>query len=85
MSLANGIADIIDSATTADLTKNVYFRVYASAAASPTINGVVVPLVAGTTLDILIKSISQTANVFVMGCRASVVNGNPNAGIIINS
>ena len=73
------IEQIIDAASDADFTNNIYSRVYASSAASPTINGTVVPLIAGGSIEVLVKSISATANVFILGRKKnippSVING----------
>ena len=44
-----------------------YTTVYASVGASPTINDVVVVMVAGVTLKIIVKSISATAGIYVLG------------------
>lgn len=67
MPLANGIPSIIHPAASADLTAYTYTKVYAQAATTPTINGTAVTMPLGTTLDILVRSISATAGVFVLG------------------
>lgn len=70
---------IIDAAADADFTKNVYTRVYASNAASPIINGTEVGMQPGVSIEILVKSISATAQVFVLGKprlqSPNVING----------
>lgn len=71
MPLQNGIGSIIHSASTANVTGYTYFKVYASVAASPTINGTVVTMPAGVTIDMLVRSISPTANVFVIGDKVN--------------
>ena len=50
-----------------DMENYVYTQVYASVAATPTINGVAVAIPAGQTITILVKNISRTTNVFVIG------------------
>tara|TARA_R110000796_G_scaffold11198_5_gene37380 strand:+ start:5961 stop:6185 length:225 start_codon:yes stop_codon:yes gene_type:complete len=61
------ISDVMHLSTNANLTGFTYTQVYASSAASPTINGVVVALAAGSTVNIVVRSISSTANVYVLG------------------
>jgi len=71
--------EVIHAAANVDLDKYLYTAVYASAAATPTINGTAVPMVAGSTIMIRIKSISATANIFVIGriinIPPTVING----------
>lgn len=59
--------DIIHPATNANFTGYTYNQVYASVAATPTINGVVVTIPVGNPIDIQVKTISATANVFLIG------------------
>lgn len=66
---------IIHAAADADLNNFRYFKVYAGAAASPTINGTAVTMGAGSTIDIVVRSISGTASVFVIGEPINVVDG----------
>lgn len=66
---------IIHAATAADLNNFRYFQVYAGADATPTINGTAVTMGAGSSLDISVRSISSTANVFVLGEPKDVVDG----------
>lgn len=58
---------VIHAAANADLTNYVYTQVYTSTDTSPTINGVIVNMASGNPIDILVKSISATANVYVIG------------------
>lgn len=71
--------NVIHASADADLTGHTYTKVYAGTAASPTINGTTVTIAAGHTIEILVKSISSTANVFVIGYKKvntpSVING----------
>ena len=80
MSYYTGVASIIHLAASADTTNFTYSKVYAGAGAVPTINGVVVTMAAGSTLEILVRSISATADVFVLGHKAQVFTANPNLG-----
>ena len=64
--------DIHDSPN-AVLSAYTYTQVYASAALSPTINGTVVPMVAGSSIKIIVKSISATAGIFVLGRPKHIV------------
>lgn len=66
---------IIHAAANADLNNFRYFQVYAGAAATPTVNGTALTLGAGSSIDIAVRSISATANVFVLGEPINVVDG----------
>ena len=52
-----------------------YFRVYAGANATPTINDTVVTMFGGSSIDVYIRSISATANVFIIGEPKNAVDG----------
>lgn len=67
---------IIHAAADADLNNYAYYQVYAGANVSVTINGVAVTMIGGSTIDIYIKTISATSNVYVIGEPLNVVNGN---------
>ena len=58
---------IIVPATAADFTAHTYCEVYAGAGATPTINGVSVVMAAGSTLSLKVRSISPTANIYLLG------------------
>lgn len=66
---------IIHAAADADLNNYRYFKVYAGADATPTINGTAVTMGAGSDIDIYIRSISATANVYVIGEPKNAVDG----------
>jgi hypothetical protein len=83
MPLANGISSIIQASSDADLTAYTYTKVYASVTATPTINGVAVAMPAGTTIEILVRSISSTANVFVIGDKKSTSDPGGTTGVIL--
>lgn len=73
------VEQIIDAAADANFTANTYTKVYASVGATPTINGTAVAMIAGGSIEVLVKSISPTANVFVLGRKRnippSIING----------
>ena len=67
MPLLNDIHSIVVAATNANFTAHSYTEVFASVAASPTVNGVAIGLAAGQSIKIKVKSISGTGNVFLLG------------------
>lgn len=69
------LPSIIHLAADADFTNYVYTVVYAGANATPTINGTVVTMGLGSSFNINLKSISATANVYVLGNKADTFNG----------
>lgn len=66
-------------ATAVNFTAYTYTQVYAGSAASPIINGTTVTMAAGSSILILVKSISSTAGVYVIGRKRItpplVING----------
>jgi len=66
--------NIIRAAADADFVNELYFQVYASQTASPTVNGVAINMGASSSIDIIVKSISSTANVFVIGDKKDSVD-----------
>jgi len=84
MPLQNGINSIIHAAGSADLTAFTYTQVYAGAAATPTINGTAVTMAAGSTIDILVRTLAGTlTNVFVIGDKVNTTDPGGTAGIIL--
>lgn len=77
MAHINDIHSIIVAAANANLTAHTYTQVYAGADATPTINGVVVTMAGGSLLNIKVRSISSTANVYLMGENQNVSQGSP--------
>ena len=61
-------------AANADFDNDIYYRVYAASATTLTVNGFSVSMDAETTLDILVKSISATAGVYVIGTNRFAVD-----------
>lgn len=78
MAHINDIHSIILPAANANFTAHTYTQVYAGAAASPTINGVAVTMAAGSSINIHVRTISATANVYVLGENQDVTQGSPN-------
>lgn len=75
MAHINDIHSIILPASDANFTAHTYTQVYAGAAATPTINGISVTMGAGSVLNLHLKSISATANVYVLGENQDVAQG----------
>ena len=75
MAHINDIHSIIIPAASANFTAHTYTQVYAGAQATPTINGVAVLMGASTTLNIWVKTISATANVYLLGENQNVTQG----------
>lgn len=75
MAHINDTNSIILPAASANFTAHTYTLVYAGATATPTINGVTVTMAAGSSLALWIRSISPTANVYVIGENQDVIQG----------
>lgn len=71
------VHSIVVSAANANVTAQTYTEVYAGADATPTINGVVVTMAAGSSLFIKVQSISATANVYVLGENINTTYDSP--------
>lgn len=67
MPLLNDIHSIIVSAGSANFSAHTYTEIYAGATATPTVNGISVTMSAGSSIKLKIKSISNTANVYLLG------------------
>ena len=74
MPLKSGIYTIIHAAVYADTANYSYNQVYAGANTTATINGVSVNMIGGSTIDILVKTISGT-DVYVIGDTKNVIDG----------
>lgn len=75
MPLNSGVYSVIHAAADADFAAYSYFQVYAGVAATPTINGTAVSMGAGSTLELIVGSISATANVYVIGDKKDLTTG----------
>jgi hypothetical protein len=78
MAHINDIHSIIVSAASANFSAHTYTQVFAGADATPTINGVVVTMAGSSTINIKVKSISPTANIYLLGEKQDVTQGSPN-------
>ncbi len=66
---------IIHAAADADLAAFTYTQVYAGVTGTPTINGELVTLIAGTVIDIRVGSITPTAGIYVIGNPIDTITG----------
>jgi hypothetical protein len=80
MPLLNDIHSIIVSAGSANFSAHSYTEVYAGAAATPTINGISVTMGAGSSIKIKVRTISSTANVYLLGETIDNALGTPYLG-----
>jgi hypothetical protein len=78
MAHINDIHSIIVPATAANFTAHSYTQVFAGADATPTINGIPVTMAGSSIINIKVKTISATANVYLMGENQNVSQGSPN-------
>ena len=78
MGKINDVYSIIVPASGATFSAHTYTQVYAGANATPTINGIPVVMNAGTLLDVKVKTISSTANVYLLGENINVALGSIN-------
>jgi hypothetical protein len=83
MPLQNGIHSIIHTAANADVTGFTYAQVYCGVAGTPTINDTATPMVAGATIDILVRTITPTAGIFVIGDKISTTDPGGTTGVIL--
>jgi len=70
----SSVYGIIHAAADADFVNYAYFKVYAGATGTVTINGVAVTMTAGSDIDIVVRSIS--GNAFLIGEPLNVITGN---------
>ncbi|NIQ13239.1 MAG: hypothetical protein GTO02_02150 [Candidatus Dadabacteria bacterium] len=76
MGLQNGIHTIIHEAPNAVLSAYTYTKIYADSAISPTINGTVIDLVAGTVIEnIMIGEVSATSGLYLFGSPIDTTTG----------
>lgn len=83
MPLNNGIPSIIHAASSAVTSAFTYTQVYAQAGATPTINNVAVTMIAGGIINVLVKTISPTADVFVLGDKVNTSDPGGTTGVIL--
>jgi hypothetical protein len=80
MAHINDIHSIIVAAANANFSAHTYTQVFAGATASPTINGVAVTMEGSSIISIKVKSISATANVYLLGEKKDVTQGSTSVG-----
>jgi hypothetical protein len=80
MAHINDIHSIIVAAANANFTAHTYTQVFAGADATPTINGVSVTMAGSSIINIKVKSISATANVYLLGEKQDVLQGSTSVG-----
>jgi len=84
MPLQNGINSIIHKGGDINPTGYTYTQVYAGATAAPVINGTTVDMPAGTTIDILVKTISGTlTDVYAIGDKVNTSDPGGTTGVIL--
>ena len=82
MPIKQGTPTIITTAANANVTAHTYTVVYAASAQSPVINGQTIPMGAGSSINILVKSISSTADVSLTGHPTNTFAYDTNLGSI---
>jgi len=80
MPLINDIHSIVVSGTSPNFSAHSYTEVFASAASTPVINGVSVPMPAGTSIKIVVRSISNGTGTVLLGENINTVLGSPYLG-----
>ena len=80
MAHINDIHSIIVAAANANFSAHTYTQVFAGADATPTINGVSVTMAGSSILNIKVKSISSTANIYLLGEKKDVTQGSTSVG-----
>jgi hypothetical protein len=76
--ITTSVPSIIVSAANANFSAHTYTEIYASSAATPVINGVSVSMAAGSSLNIMINSLSNGTNCFLLGDKKDVFLGSTN-------
>lgn len=74
MPLSNKTYSIIVPAADANFTGHTYGQVYAGKACTPIINGTAVDMIPGSTIDIVVRSISATDGCFLIGDAFKITN-----------
>lgn len=72
------VPSIIISAPSANFSAHTYYEIFASASATPVINGVSVAMPSGSSLRIKIKTIANGTNCFLLGDKKDVFLGSTN-------
>jgi hypothetical protein len=74
MRLRDKVFTLEVEAPNADFDNDLYYQLYAVSATSVTVNGFSVSLEADSELNLIIKSISSTPGVFLLGEKKYAVN-----------
>jgi len=80
MPLLNDIHSIIVSGGSPNFSAHSYTEVYAATTVTPIINGVSVSMVAGTSIKIVVRSISNGTGTYLLGENINTVLGTPYLG-----
>ncbi len=84
MPLHNGISSIIHKDGDIDVTAYTYTQIYAGVAASPVINGTSIDIPAGTTIDILVRTLSGSlTNIYAIGDKISTADPGGTTGVVL--
>lgn len=75
MAINNQVYTVMVPAASANFTAHTYSCIYASAAATPTVNGVTIALAAGSSVNLLVRSISSGTNCYLLGDNIDVSGG----------
>jgi hypothetical protein len=80
MPLVNDVHSVIVLGTSPNFSAHSYTEVYASANAAPVINGVSVTMIGGTSIKIVVRSISNGTGTYLLGENINTVLGTPYLG-----
>jgi hypothetical protein len=74
------ISDVIHLSTSADLTGYTYTEVYAGALGTITLNGISVTMAATSSIEIIVRSITGDAGIYLLGRKKiaqppTIING----------
>lgn len=72
------LPSIIVSASSANFSAHTYYEIFASASATPVINGVSVTMPAGSSIRLNIKTLTNGTNCFLLGDKKDVFLGSNN-------
>lgn len=81
MPILNDVHSIVfpaTSAATASFSAYTFTEIYAGAAATPVINGVSVTMAAGSSIKLVIKSVTNGTGCFLLGEKVNTLAQDPN-------
>jgi hypothetical protein len=76
--ITSSIPSLIVSGTSANFSAHTYTEIYATASATPVINGLTVPMASGSSLRLFIRTLSNGANCVLLGDYKDVFLGSGN-------